>query len=263
MVKDFEIRVLIPTLVLFLLALARRYAPAKMPKDFRTNDSFDALSARFNLANWVVYPSMAVIGLGLAWAVHSILVALNYFFAIREGPSDFVLLPQSAIWWFLPGFAALALSWDITLGAWALIGNKSNVALYKYWTSANVGYDSTKVLRIMAVVIVLPIAVLTALAIPEHCVLQKNEIIARGFGWSSPRTYRYAEAKRMTVVEGFRLRDGTLKKRAGIVLDFAEGSRWSSAEISDFTNAEDPAMLDYLIRKTGLHPRFVKAEEDI
>lgn len=64
--------------------------------------------------------------------------------------------------------------------------------------------------------IVLPIAILTGLALPERAVLQKDAIRARGYAFSIARTCRYADARRMTVIEGFRRRDGKLVRRAGI-----------------------------------------------
>ena len=67
----------------------------------------------------------------------------------------------------------------------------------------------------------------------------------------------------MTVIDGFRQRDENLVKRAGIVLDFAEGRRWSSAAISDFEPNVNPEILKYLQSKTGLEPQYVEAESDI
>jgi len=211
----------------------------------------------------LVGASMLAIGTVIAWGTHTLLVSLNQLFISLEGPSDFILPPQTAIWWFLPGFAALALAWEATLGTWSLIGNKNEVALYNYWTTAKAGFDSTRVLRIMVVVIVLPIAIATALALPQHAVLQEEAIHARGYGLSSTSTYRYVDARRLTVVDGFRQRDGKVVKRAGIVLDFADGRRWSSAAISNFEPTVDPELLNYIRIKTGLEPQYVEAESDI
>jgi hypothetical protein len=206
---------------------------------------------------------MLAVGSVIAWGLHSILVSLSQFFVSLEGPSAFALLPQTAIWWFLPGFAALSLAWEVTLGAWSLVGDKRDVALYNYWTTVKAGFDSTRILRIMVVVIVLPVAILTCLAFPQHAVLRKDEIRARGYGWTGVQAYRYSDARRMTIIDGFRQRDGKLVRRAGIVLDFADGQRWSSAAISNFEPAVNPRLLNYLSSKTGLEPQYAQAESDI
>ncbi len=115
----------------------------------------------------------------------------------------------------------------------------------------------------MAVVIGLPMAILTILAIPQHTVLQENEIRARGYGFSRVQIYRYAEARKMTIIQGFRRRDGTLVRRAGIVLDFVDGRRWSSADISDFKSTIDSTLFSYLREKTNLDPHYAESDSEI
>jgi hypothetical protein len=260
---DSLVRASIPAIVFTVFAVARRYLPAKSAREFGAGYSIDELSARFAVTQWLVGAGMVAIGAVIVWGTHTLLVSVNQLFVSLEGPSDFVLLPQTAIWWFLPGFAAITLAWEATLSSWSLMGNKNEVALYNYWTTAKAGFDSTRILRIMAVAIVLPIAILTALALPEHAVLQKDAIHARGSGFSSTRTYLYVDARRMTVIDGFRQRDGKLVKRAGIVLNFVDGRRWSSADISNFEPSVNPELLNYIRSKTGLEPQYAEAETDI
>jgi len=195
--------------------------------------------------------------------IHSALVWSNRFFVSLEGPSDFVLPPQTAIWWFLPGFAAITFAWDVTLWIWRQFSNERELALFRYWTNLQAGFDSTHILRIIGVLVVLPIALFTTLAIPQHVVLQSQVIRQRGYGFGAAETYRYTDARRLTLVDGFRQRDGKLVRKAGIVLDFADGRRWSSADIGDFRRAIDPALLNYLQLKTGLELHHEGAESDI
>ncbi len=260
---DSLVRALIPAVVLGVFALARRYLPARATLEYASAYSLEDLRGRFAVTQWLVGAAMVLVGAAIALGIHSILVNLNRFFAATDGPSDFVLLPQTAIWWFLPGFAALCLAWEITLGAWSLVGNAKDVALYNYWTTATAGFDSTRVLRIMTVVIVLPIGILTALEVPAHVTLGNEEIRMRGYGFSSAKTYRYRDARSMTIIEGFRNRDGTLVRRAGVLLDFSDGRRWSSADIGDFKPTVDQGLVDFLTTKTGLKPQYAETESDI
>jgi hypothetical protein len=57
--------------------------------------------------------------------------------------------------------------------------------------------------------------------------------------------------------------DGKLHSRAGVVLDFADGRRWSSAEIGDFRDSMDPQLLAFLIERVGLPLRQADTEMDI
>lgn len=67
----------------------------------------------------------------------------------------------------------------------------------------------------------------------------------------------------MTIIEGFRNRDGKLTRRAGIVIDFSDGNRWSSADYGDFRAGVDPALADFLQGKTHLDYDYAETEADI
>jgi hypothetical protein len=75
------------------------------------------------------------------------LISTNRYLANKDGPAAFILLPQSAIWWFLPGFAALTLIWDLTLWLWSLVGSKQVALQYEYWTNVKAGFNATRILR--------------------------------------------------------------------------------------------------------------------
>jgi len=115
----------------------------------------------------------------------------------------------------------------------------------------------------MALIIVLPIGFLTVLALPMHTTLRPQEIHDCGYAWVGCKTFEYSKAVRMTRIEGFRDRDGKLHARAGIVLDFADGQRWSSADIGDFSKSVDPALSAYLREHTGLPLEQAETEKDI
>lgn len=128
---------------------------------------------------------MIVVGLLFAWTVHAILVRTNEYLAAGDGPTNIHLWPQSAIWWFLPGIGALTLAWEITLQVWSLFGGRREADLFGYWTGlavylrgsrGPVDFDVRKALRWMALLFVLPIGILTALALSMHTTLRQNDI---------------------------------------------------------------------------------------
>jgi hypothetical protein len=254
---------LVPFVVLLVFALARRYMPAASMKSPTANVSLDDLDARFRSTKWTVGVSMVVIGVLFLVSVHAAFVWLNKLIAIADGPADFRIWPQSAIWWFFPGFGALTLSWEMTLRLWSDFGNRGHANLYAYWSNQRTRFDATRLLRWMAVLIALPIGVLTVLALPMHTVFRQNDFRDCGYAFSPCRVYRYSDARRMTIVEGFRDRDGKLIERAGIVIDFGDGTRWSSADIGDFNKTVDPAFADLLARKTKLIFNYAQTEADI
>ncbi len=249
--------------VYLAFALARRYMPSASAKSPENYASMADLENRFRSTQWVVGICMVLVGVLFALSAHAAFVWLNRYLASTDGPAEFTLWPQNAIWWFFPGFGALTLSWEIILQVWSDLGNRENARLYNYWSIQKSGFDAPKFLRWMAVLIALPIGILTALALPMHAVLHQDDIKDCGYAFASCKTYRYANARRLTMIDGFRDRQGTLTKRAGIVIDFADGRRWSSADMGDFSDHVDPAFAEFLEKKTELPLDRAQTEVDI
>lgn len=212
---------------------------------------------------WGVNACIVLVGAVFAVGTYSSLVWLNRYIAATEGQSELLLWPDNATWWFFPMFGALSLSWEIVLQLWTNFGNRAKAHSYNYWWAHSAGFDSTRLLRWLSVFITLPIGILTVFALPTHIALHEDYIRDCGYGFETCQTYRYVDARKMTVIEGFRSRNGTLTKRAGIVIDFQDGRRWSSAKIGDFKSIVDPALADLLVKKTRLPLTYAETEADI
>jgi hypothetical protein len=249
--------------VSFVFALARRYMSIASVKPPEGLDSVRNLDSRFDNTQWIIGISMVVVGVLFVMSTHSALVLLNRYFSTTDGPAEFRLWQQSAIWWFFPGFGALALSWEIVLQLWSDLGNREAARLYNYWSIQKSGFDAPKLLRWMAVLVALPIGVLTVLALPMHVALRQDDIRDCGYAFAPCKVYRYVDARRMTMIEGFRDREGKLTKRAGIVIDFNDDRRWSSADIGDFSPTVNPAFTEFLQKKTQLPLNYAQTEADI
>jgi hypothetical protein len=259
---DFIAKALVPIVILVVLALARRYMPASSLRNRTHHCTREELDARFSSTQWIVGASVVFVGVILALGMHAALVSLNHLFGATDS-AQMWLWPQSAIWWFFPGFAALILSWEIVLRIWALLGNPKDPHDYAYWTSLKAGFDSTRALRWMAVLFLLPIGALTFLELPVHVAFDQDEIRDCGYAFGACKHYRYADARRMTVVDGFRDRDSKLISRAGMVIDFSDGRRWSSANTGDFKAQADPSAKAFLESRTHLQCGHAQTEEEI
>jgi len=253
----------VPAVVLLVFALARRFMSAATLKRPAGAYSLEDLDLRFSNVQWLVGAGMVVIGAIFACVSYAALLKTNRFIASFDRPANFWIWPQSAIWWFFPGFGALTLSWELVLQVWARFGDRDEAQLYSYWSNQKVGFNSTKSLRWMAILIALPIGIFTVLALPMHTALRQNDIKDCGYAFAPCKVYRYADAQRMTVIEGFRQRDGTLTRRAGIVIDFSDARRWSSADNGDFKKFVDPDFAMFLATKTNLPFRYLQTEAEI
>jgi hypothetical protein len=217
----------------------------------------------------------AMIAVAVLFALGSwfALVSINKALASLDGPTLIRLLPEPAIWCFFPGFGALVLSWEITLQIWALFSSREKVNLFSDWTNQSTrfwggrgqyaGIDSRKVLRLMSLLIALPIGVFTILALNMHATIGPDVIRDCGYAFKPCKVYPLADARRITAIQGYRMKDGNLTPRAGLVVDFKDGRRWSSADWGDFKKTVDPTLTDLLTRKTGLALQTSTTEEDI
>jgi hypothetical protein len=260
---EFLAKASVPVIVLLVFSLARRYMSAATLKPPERAYPREDLDLRFSNVQWLVGAGMVVIGVLFACGSYAALLKTNRFLASFDGPANFWIWPQSAIGWFFPGFGAITLSWELVLQVWARFGNRDEANIYSYWSNQKVGSDGTKLLRWMAILIALPIGIFTVLALPIHTALRQNDIKDCGHAFAPCKLYRYADARRMTVIEGFRDRDGKLNPRAGIVIDFSDGRRWSSANEGDFSKFVDPNFANFLTTKSNLPFKHLQTEADI
>ena len=241
-----------------VFALARKYMPAPPAREL----SEEERDAAITVSPW--FPWLAMVAFGILFALTSYfaLFKLNRYVASSDGSPQFILLPQSAIWWFLPLFGALVLPWDVTLELWALAGHRLEARLYREEASRKVDYDPNKMMHLLAI-LAAPIALASILALSMHVSLGEAEIHDCGYAFASCKVYLYSAARRMTIINGYRARDGKLDPQAGIVIDFADGRRWSSAETGGFRKTVDPALQNFLAKKIQLPFQHAETAADI
>ena len=257
---DLASSAIVPAIVALCFGLARKYLKPSIPLP---ENQLSVLDDRFQRTKWVVGISMIVVAVAFAWITHHVFVWLNRHLVASDGlGTSFRLWPQNAIWWFFPGFGAVALCWEITLQLWSVV-DRDSARLYRLWSDGRAGLDCTRILRWMALVIVGPIGFATVLALPMHTALRPHDIRVCGYAWAKCRTFDYSTAVRMTQIEGFRDRDGKLIRRAGTVVDFGDGRRWSSADIGDFHRTADPALQAFLMERTNLPVEQAQTEAEI
>jgi hypothetical protein len=260
---SFGWRLVIPVAVYGTFALARRYIPAKANVQSADQSFISHPDESFSGTQWIVGTATALVITGFAFLMHALLVFLNGWWGALDGPSSFRLFPQTAIWWFFPGFGALTIGYEIVLQLWSRFGDAGRVVRYSEWSNSKAGFDGRRLLRWMALLIAAPIGIFTLLEVPVHVSLTDQVIVDHGYGLSKPKIYRYDAARRLTGIEGFRGKDGGLTSRAGVVIDFDGGWRWSSANSGDFKKQVDPALLDFLVQKTKLLPEHAETADDI
>lgn len=215
---------------------------------------------------------MLVVMVLFALGTWFVLSRANRLIASLDGPNAIHLLPQSAIWWFFPGFGALACSYEITLQVLARFVGRETTDMFNDWAnnttrgwvrSRYTGIDSRRVLRWMMIGVAFPIGLFVALALPMHANVGPDSIRDCGYAFKPCKVYPLSQVVRITEIAGFRDNSGKLIDRAGLVLDFSDGRRWSSAEWGDWEKQVDPALESLLANRTGHDPGFALTEKEI
>ena len=247
-------RIATPILIAAVFTLSRRYLPATPMETVTEHDV-----QHFPRMQWFV--GGAMIGTGLVFGVvtYEMLVWANRLLASNEPSPLFLLLPERAMWACLPVFGALCLMWEMTLRLWRLFGDASQAQKYERWSNDKAGFDATRLLRLMTIVLGIPATILTVMALPIHTSITQTGLSVGHFGNLTPRYHSYSDVREITVTEGLRTRNGSLQKRPSIVLDFADGTRWSSADNRPIEKLVDSSLLSFLRSKTGLSVSYIDA----
>jgi hypothetical protein len=259
-VSNLVTGIAVPAAVIFFLRLMRKYAPANKAT---THGELGVPDEDLKGLQWGVGAAIILVGVGLGYGVYRLLLFANQSFANADGPAAFQLLPTKALWIFLPLFGALCVSWDITLYLLYFVEDHNRIQRYLAWSDARAGFNSTRVLRWMTLVLALPVCILTLLAVPMHSSVREDGITVRQYASRASRHYPYSRAQRLAWVDGFRGRDGVMTKRAEILVDFDDGFRWSSVSNRDFESSPDPGLVEFLQAKTGLPVLRAETEDDL
>ncbi|RSL14588.1 hypothetical protein EDE15_0040 [Edaphobacter aggregans] len=249
-------RIAVPAAVALVFALARKYMP---PPPESTQVSSE-LTEEFSKLQWGLALVMILVAATFAYGSYTFLLWANGLLAGRDNPAILTLLPERAIWCFFPLFGAASLTWELTFIAWSTFGNRQRAMKYAAWSNAKMGFNATRVLRILIVFVALPIGCLTLLALPLHTSFDQDGLKIGGYASLRSTYHPYSDIKTVLTVDGVRLRDGTLQHSPAIVLEFADGSRWSSADNRGRQKEIDPTLLALLQEKTHLTVQSIEAE---
>jgi hypothetical protein len=219
-----------------------------------TYDELEDIWAGFRDRQTFVNCCNVIVAVLFLFGVHSALVALNRQIAAIDNPGYIHLFPESAVWWFLPGFGAMTLPWEITIRIWSLFADKRKVHLYREWAKRETSMYKGRAFRnefglyhFFALTIVLPIAIATLLALNMHATLGPAAIRDCGYAFKSCEIFPYDEVQKMTELPG----QETAKTRVGsrVDLDLKDGRRWSSSDWGGSDQDVDPAVVLYLASK--------------
>lgn len=255
---DWLPRVLVPLVLLPLLAVFRRLAPRRNRAADRPYES----QIPEPLSPGIVGAAMWSLAIALA-LLFFVLRGANRYWASLEGPSVLTQYAPQVFWCFFPGFAALALPWPLTVWYLRKIGRWEEADTIEDDADARGSMNSFRVMKLLGIVVVAPIGFFTVLAIPIHLSISASEVrVGHYASWRSER-FPLTQARRLTVVDGYRLRDGSVHPAKDVIIDFADGRRLSANSAGDGGTSVREDVMRLLISRTGLTPEHAVTIDDI
>ena len=247
-------KLFVPLIIGFVFSLFRRYFPRKPDL---TLERYDRPEGK-RLPTGVFGTITVTMGLAIAVGGYFALLTTNHLFAKSDGPALAQTFPSAAIWLFLPGFAALAIPWPLTIALLRRSPYLDEAAYIEDEGNRRSGFDCFRVMVGVNLLLIFPIAILTFLALPERLTLTNNEILWTHYGSLTPEGLAYADIVRLTSVDGYKLRDGTFKSHKDLLLIFKDGRRLSLNAVGDGGSEPSAQQINVILTKTGLVPEEIR-----
>ncbi len=205
---------------------------------------------------------MWTIGIAIALLFFA-LKSANHWWASLEGPSILTQYATPIIWCFFPGLAALATPWPLTIWYLRKVGRWEEADSIVDAADSKGRMNSFRVMKWLSMGVVAPIGLLTLLAIPIHLSISDSEVRVGHYGSLHSESFVLREARRMTLVDGYKLKDGSFHPAKDLLIDFADGRRLRGNAVGDGgTNIQEDVMR-ILVAKTGLTPAHANTADEV
>jgi hypothetical protein len=252
-------RLFVPLVIGVAFSLFRRYFPAKPDL---TLERYDRPEGK-RLPTGAFSAITIAMGLAIAVGGYFVLLTTNHLFAKSDGPALAQTFPVRAIWCFLPGFAALAVPWPLTIALLRRSTYHNEAAYVEDEANRKSGFDCFRIMVGINLFLVLPIAIFTFLALPERLTLANNEILWTHYASLTPAVFAYSDIVRLTSVDGYKLRDGTFKSHKDLLLIFKDGRRLSLNAVGDGGSEPSAQQINVILMKTGLVPEQIRTIDEL
>ncbi len=252
-------KVLFPVVFALIIALFRWMAP---PRSRMAHHRYDESQVPEPLPTGIIGGAMWTLGIGLALQFF-LLRGANHMWASLEGPSILTQYATPVIWCFFPGFAALAIPWPLTVWYLRRVGRWEEADGIEDVSDSKGGMNSFQIMKWLGIALVGPIAFFTLLAVPIHLSISDSEVRVGHYASFLPERFPLNGARRLTIVDGYRLRDGSFHPAKDVIIDFADGRRLRGNQVGDGGTSVPSDVLDLLISKTGLSPEHASTADEV
>jgi hypothetical protein len=259
MLSNWLPKLLFPVVFALIFAMFRRMAP---PRRRIAGHRYDESQVPKPLPTGAIGAAMGSLGIGFGLLFFALRGA-NHWWASLDGPSMLTQYAAPVIWCFFPGFAALATPWPLTVWYLRKVGRWEEADSIEDSADSQGGMNSLRVMKWLSIGLVAPIGVFTLLAIPIHLSISNSEVRVGHYASFHSEVFPLREARRLTVVDGDRPRNGRFHPAKDVIIDFADGRRLRGNQVGDGGSSIREDVMQLLIENTGLTPEHAETAEEI
>lgn len=259
MLSNWLAKLIFPVLFAFIFAMFRRLAP---PRRRTAGHRYDESQVPEPLPAGAIGGAMWSLGVGFALLFFAFRGA-NHWWAALSGTSILTQYATPVIWCFFPGFAALAVPWPLTVWYLRKVGRWEEADGIEDAADSKGGMNSFRIMKWLSLGLVAPIGVFTLLAIPIHLSISDLDVRVGHYASFHTEVFPLSQARRLTIVDGYRQRDGQFHPAKDVIIDFADGRRLRGNQVGDGGSAIRDDVIQVLIARTGLTPQHAEAAEGI
>jgi hypothetical protein len=250
-------RFLVPIAIALAFALFRRMAP---PRARLAGHRYDESQTPEPLAAGVIGGAMWSLGIALAM-LFFVLRGANHLWASLEGRSLLTQYAPQVYWCFLPGFAAVSIPWPLTVWYLRRVGRWEEADSIQDASDSKGGFDSFRIMKWLSIGVVGPIAVFTLLAVPIHLSITDSEVRVGHYASLHPDIFLLNGAKSVIIVDECKPQGGHGHETRDMIVEFADGRRLRGNQVGDGGTSVRNDVVQLLIDKTGLTPRYSSKAE--
>lgn len=243
-------------LVLFLF---RRMAP---PRFRATERPYTDSQTPEPLPTGIIGSAMWAVAIGLALSFF-VFRSLNQWWATLDGPSLLTQYATPYIWCFFPGFSALAIPWPLTVWYLRKVGRWEEADAIEDDSDSKGRGNQFRIMKWLCIGLVGPILLFTLLAIPIHLSITDSEVRVGHYASIRSESFRLKDSQRLTIIDGYRIKDGTFYPAKDVLIDFSDGRRLRGNAVGDGGTSVPEDVLRLLVAKTGLAPEHAATENDV
>ena len=245
--------------VMVVFSLLQRWAPYKPPSESNL-PPYEELRRKFlkweqiYLIPFFIFSALFAI----AWErLLSFFARLSY---ASLGASVFMYTPSPDFWWIPAIFLGiLTATIPLTLLYKLVLG--SDYEQYVIYSNLRVGFDSQKVVRLMAMIVGPVALIFSLLAMNCYTKFSGGEVTINRFLGVGEIIYPYSRISAIKSVSYFVAPNGDFKYRPYFSIEFDDGKRWTTGDgLHDPDPETDRRLIEFVSGKCGKQPQEVNLE---